>query len=128
MELFRERTAQGAALSRVQRTGVDSFLFGSTRNMDVTYRAEFITPDDLESLCTCRTPFIEGLVCKHVIRLCSLLERRLDVATLVHPAITTEAGRASYTAGGDVKLGMETAHVWRKAPIRECDLLMPPLW
>lgn len=123
-----ERQARGATLG-VAMTGLDEAVMHSQVNPTFTYKVSLYTPRDLESLCSCRTPLIEGTVCHHVTRLCTEANTGLSAASLVHPALCTTAARAAYTAGGGV--GAVTTADWATtdlATVAADELLFHPRW
>lgn len=120
-----ERRARGSTVAATA-SGVNAAVMVSQRRADVTYAVSLRTPANLESLCTCRSPFIEGMVCKHVTRLCSMSELGLAPEALVHPSILTTSARASYAAGGEV--AVVTTAAWAFEDIARGDLLFHALW
>ena len=53
-----------------------------------------LLPNENRSICSCRTPNITGLPCKHAVKLASA--HQLDADTLVHHCFTTVAGRDAF--------------------------------
>ena len=51
-------------------------------------------PRESRSTCTCRTPSIRGLPCRHAVKVAITL--KIEVESLVHRSFTTEAGRIAF--------------------------------
>ena len=104
-----------------ERLGLTTALVYSREEGAVQHTVSIATPDDLESLCDCRKPFITGEACSHLLRMAN--ENSVDAMSFVHPHLTTEAARATYLAVGEAPV--PGTAMWRTTSAVSTDIKMP---